>query len=635
MLKITRHPANPILKPDPNFSWQATATFNGCPVRQGKKTHLLFRAFSRPQYNVMGNSRLPISTIGQTASSDGIKFQPSKSFITPEYAWERFGCEDPRVTKLDGLYYIFYTALSTYPFTANGIRVGVALSKDLKNIIAKHPVTPFNAKAMALFPDRINGKLAAILSVNTDQPPAKMALIYFDKPEQIWSAQYWENWYQKLDQQTLDLKRESDDHVEVGAPPIKTKWGWLLIYSHINHYGKPNMLFGIEAVLLDQNDPRKIIARTSYPFLMPERLYELYGMVPNVVFPSGASVRGDELRIYYGAADTTCCLATTSLKRLIKYMQADTSKQVSFRRHPGNPIICPRPGNPWEAKAAFNPTAFQLDGKVHIIYRAMSKDNVSVFGYATSLDGVKIEERLTEPIYVPRAKFEQKKGSGNSGCEDPRATVIGSTLYLCYTAFNGRQPPRVALTSIPLRQFLRREWDWREPVLISAPSLDDKDAAIFPEKVNGKYLIFHRICDDIDIALVDTLDFDGKTWLEEGRWLKQRREHWDNRKVGICGPPFKTAKGWVLLYHGISKNDGMYRVGAVLLDLQQPSKIIGRTEKPLLEPETDYEKKGEVPNVVFPCGNVVIKDTVYLYYGGADKVVGVATLKIKDLLQSF
>ena len=316
-------------------------------------------------------------------------------------------------------------------------------------------------------------------------------------------------------------------------------------------------------------------------------------------------------------------------------MQADTSKQVSFRRHPGNPIICPRPGNPWEAKAAFNPTAFQLDGKVHIIYRAMSKDNVSVFGYATSLDGVKIEERLTEPIYVPRAKFEQKKGSGNSGCEDPRATVIGSTLYLCYTAFNGRQPPRVALTSIPLRQFLRREWDWREPVLISAPSLDDKDAAIFPEKVNGKYLIFHRICDDIDIALVDTLDFDGKTWLEEGRWLKQRREHWDNRKVGICGPPFKTAKGWVLLYHGISKNDGMYRVGAVLLDLQQPSKIIGRTEKPLLEPETDYEKKGEVPNVVFPCGNVVIKDTVYLYYGGADKVVGVATLKIKDLLQSF
>ena len=90
-----------------------------------------------------------------------------------------------------------------------------------------------------------------------------------------------------------------------------------------------------------------------------------------------------------------------------------------------------------------------------------------------------------------------------------------------------------------------------------------------------------------------------------------------------------------MFYHGVSKNDNIYRVGAVLLDLKNPTKIISRTEQPIFEPETDYEKKGEVSNVVFPCGNVIIKDKVYIYYGGADKVVGVATIKINDLLSAI
>ena len=207
MLKVVRHPQNPILKPDPNFSWQALATFNGCPVKKGRETHLLFRAYSQPQYNVLAGSRTPISTIGRAVSSDGINFRERMPFLVPEHEWERFGCEDPRVTKIDGVYYIFYTALSAYPFRADGIKVGVALTKDLENIIAKYPVTPFNAKAMALFPGRINGKLAAILSVNTDRPPTKMAIIYFDEPSQIWSASHWEKWYEELDKNCLDLKR--------------------------------------------------------------------------------------------------------------------------------------------------------------------------------------------------------------------------------------------------------------------------------------------------------------------------------------------------------------------------------------------------------------------------------------------
>lgn len=635
MIEIIRHPKNPILKPDPDFSWQALAVFNGCPIKHGNKTDLLFRAYSRPQYSMLAGASIPISTIGHTASNDGENFTERKSFIFPEYKWERFGCEDPRVTKIGNIYYIFYTALSTYPFSADGIKVAVALTKDFKNIIAKYPVTPFNAKAMALFPGKINGRLTAILTVNTDRPPSKICIIYFDKPNQIWSEDYWNKWHENFDQNSLDLKREDDDHIEVGAPPLKTKYGWLLIYSHIGHYGKWNRLFGIEAVLLDKNNPQKIVARTNHPLMTPEDFNELYGMAPNIIFPSGAIADRDDLKIYYGASDTTCCLAKTNLSKLLNHIRYGEQQRAHFERCTKEPIIKPRQENSWEARNTFNPTAFCADGKVHIVYRAMSDDCTSVFGYATSKDGINIDERLNSPIYAPRAEFEQKKGNGNSGCEDPRITILDDTVYMCYTAFDGVNSPRVALTSISLKKFLKREWEWENPVLISAPGLDDKDACIFPEKVNGKYLIYHRIGDDIDIALINSLKFDGRTWIDERRWLKQRRGYWDNRKVGIAAPPLKTNKGWILLYHGVSKKDGIYRVGAILLDLKNPLKIISRTDNPIFWPETDYEKQGEVPNVVFPCGNVIIKDKIYIYYGGADKVIGVAFIKVKDLLNNF
>ena len=292
MLRIERHPQNPVLKPDTDFSWQARATFNGCPIQKGDITYLFFRAISQKQYNVTADVTVELSTIGQASGIDGISFKNSRPFITPEHDWERFGCEDPRVTEMDDMYYIFYTALSRYPFSADGIKVAVAITEDLKTIREKHLVTPFNAKAMALFPEKIQGKMTAIVSVNTDKPPARMGIITFDTVEQMWSEAYWEQWYATLDNHTIDLKRNPDDHTEVGAPPIKTKDGWLLIYSHINHYGKPDVLFGIEAVLLDEKDPRKIIGQTVHPLMAPEDLYELYGMIPNIVFPSGALVQG-------------------------------------------------------------------------------------------------------------------------------------------------------------------------------------------------------------------------------------------------------------------------------------------------------------------------------------------------------
>ncbi len=632
MLEINRHHENPVLEPDLSHSWEAWAVFNGCPIKNEDGIHLLYRAVSTLHYHSGIQAWMHLSEIGQATSGDGVHFHDRRRLILPEEPWEQFGCEDPRVTRLDGVYYIFYTALSRYPFTADGIRVGVALSRDLNQIEEKHPVTPFNAKAMTLFPQKINGRIYAVLTANTDILPAQIALADFESPQQIWSQDYWEKWHTDLESHRIDLQRNPEDHIEVGAPPLKTRYGWLLLYSHIQDYQSPRRLFGIEAVLLKLGDPSKIVARTDMPLMTAEERYETLGLVPDVVFPSGALLKGDELRIYYGAADTTCCMAMTSLKDLIDQMVSPRERSTFFMRAANNPIITPDARHPWEAEATFNPAAIYEAGRVHLIYRAMSQDNTSVLGYASSRDGFHIDSREPEPVYVPREPFEKKQvASGNSGCEDPRLTRIGDTIYMCYTAFDGRSNPRVALTSLPADAFLKKEWHWATPVLISPPGIDDKDACIFPEKVGGKYMIFHRIGNDIDLDLVPSLDFTGSRWLEEWRWLQPRRGYWDSLKVGVVAPPIKIDKGWTLFYHGVAE-DRVYRVGAVLLDPKDPTHIIGRSLDPIFEPEADYEKNGLTPNVVFPCGCVLLGNQVFIYYGGGDSVVCAATIEVDRLL---
>ncbi len=629
---IERSKQNPILKPNRNKSWEADAVLNGCPVKKGNCIYLAFRAVSLPHYHSIANTKLKVSDIGIAQSRDGINFSHRKRLIFADQPWDRFGCEDPRVTKLDNKYYIFYTALSEYPFKAEGIRVALAISKDLETIQEKHLITPFNAKAMALFPEKINGKMWTALTVNTDRPPAKICLASFDKEEDLWSEKYWQGWYSDVEKYALPLQRTPNDHIEVGAPPIKTKDGWLLFYSYIRNYFSPNRLFTIEAVLLDLKNPRKIIARTKAPLLTPEEYYEKIGHVPNVVFPSGAIIKNGVIYLYYGAADTTCCLALISLNGLLKKM-FHVEGPIKFLWSNEKQIIAPVKNHSWESKATFNPAAIYLGGKVHILYRAISEDNTSVLGYAVSKNGISIDYRSDEPVYTPRESFEGKPHPGrNSGCEDPRLTKIGNIIYMCYTAYDGKCPPRVALTSISEKDFLNQKWNWAKPALLSPPDTDDKDACIFPEKIKGKYVIIHRDGDDIDISFSESLNFDGKTWLEEYRWILPRPGTWDSKKVGVAGPPIKTKKGWLILYHGISENDGFYRVGAVLADLHDPTEIIARTDESIFEPRTPFERIGQVPNVVFPCGNVVIGGALFMYYGCADQVAGVATIPLNKLL---
>jgi predicted GH43/DUF377 family glycosyl hydrolase len=309
MLKLTRYPHNPIFIPDEKNEWEKSGTFNGCVAKLGDSYHLLYRALSSSKS----------SSIGYAKAEDFFAFADREILVKPDSDWDRFGCEDPRVTFLDGIFYIFYTGLSTQPLTPDSIKICLAKTRDFTSL-EKHPVTTFNSKAMALFPEKINGKFAAVLTVSTDRPPlpAKIAVAYFDNEEDIWSKEYWDKWFSEQDKYSLPLLRDSSHQIEVGAPPIKTESGWVFFYSYTKNYFSNDKAFGIEAALLDLNSPHNVVARTSEAMLTPEADYELYGEVPKVVFPSGALLDGNTFWVFYGSADYCICLASCEKDILLK-----------------------------------------------------------------------------------------------------------------------------------------------------------------------------------------------------------------------------------------------------------------------------------------------------------------------------
>lgn len=630
MFIVKRNKKNPLIGPEKGHSSEGYATFNGNPIMVGSNINLLYRAQSLPEK--VGNDIFSLSSISKAVSRDGINFTKREQFILPEEKWERFGCEDPRVTKIGSKYYIFYTALSIYPFTAQGIKVGLAISDDLKKVSEKHLVTPFNAKAMTLFPEKINGKYVAMLTVHPDLPPSNIALAEFDKIEDIWSEDYWNKWYKDLDKHILTIPKSGGDHVEIGSCPIKTKDGWLLVYSSIQNYLSSNKIFGIECLLLDLKNPLKIIGKTKGPILVPEEQYEIYGMVRNTIFPSGAMIKGKDLYIYYGSTDTTISLATVSLEPLIKSMKYPY-KESGFKRLTKGPLIVPRKDVPWESKAIFNPACIEINGVISILYRAMSEDNTSVMGIALTKNGTKIIYQGDDPAYVPREYFEEKRiPGGNSGCEDPRLTQIGNTIYVYYTAYNGITPPSVAMSCISKKDFVDRKWNWSKPVLVTADGVDDKDGCLHPELIKGKYMLFHRVNNYICIDYGKTPAFTERNSFKNIPLLLPRKGMWDSKKVGISAPPIKTKKGWILLYHGVSENS-VYRVGAALLDLKDPTIVISRTTDYIFSPLDEHDLTGQVNNVVFPCGAVLRNGKILMYYGGADSVVDVAEIKLEEILK--
>ncbi len=637
-IRIFRHPQNPILSPDPKNAFEKEAVFNPTVVKDGKQYHLLYRAMSEKK--VHQGQELSLSTIGHAISQDGVNFVKKGQLIKPEKEWEKYGCEDPRITKIDGQYFILYTALSEYPPRPEGIRVGLAISKDLKTIQAKHLVTHFNAKAMALFPEKIGNQYAAILTADTDRPPARIGLACFNQLSDLWSPGFWNKWYKCLDhyRHSINLRRLNSDQIEVGAVPVKTEHGWLLVYAHIqNYYNPQKRLFGIEVALLDKNNPREIIARTDEPIISPSVKYEQKGAVENVIFPSGALIEKNTLRIYYGATDNYSALAEVNMEDLFLAMRKNPIKEVFLMtKHHHNPILTPRKENFWEANSVFNPAAIYEGEKFYLVYRAQSLDHTSTLGLAESDDGFHFK-RFNDPIYSPRRDFEQKKEPGRlSGCEDPRITKMGKDFYMFYTAYNGIDHPRVAMSSISVDDFVNHRWNWSDPVAISEFGIHNKNSCLLPEKINDRYVVLHRTGGrDIAIDYVDNLEElrQEQKWLEKEEAIYPRPNGWDGEKIGIAGPPIKISLGWLLLYHGVSDIDRQYRIGMMILDHHNPSKVLYRSKYPILKPTEKYEQEGDVPNVIFPCGAVLVNNTLFVYYGGGDKVIGVATAQMDELLK--
>jgi beta-1,2-mannobiose phosphorylase / 1,2-beta-oligomannan phosphorylase len=630
MINLTRYPANPIFKPDDKNSWESYSAFNGNIIKVDDKYKMVYRATSQKQF--IAGAELRLSVIGLAESSDGIGFAKRRLFVEPEEEWEKFGLEDPRITYMEGRYYIFYTALSSWPPNAPNIRVGLAISKNLDTIEEKHLVTPFNAKGMSLFPEKINGKYAVVLTSDSDYPPSTISIAYLTKLEDLWSEAYWHDWHDSVNEHAIPLVWSESNRVDVGTPPIKTPYGWLLVYCSIKNHQTDARQFEIRAVLLDLTDPQKVIGIVKHPLLVPEEKYEEEGTVPNTIFPTSAIIEDDTFSLYYSASDTTICLATIPIKDLYANIQTNNVLPVKFEKFKENPILTPREGVDWEKNGVFNPTAIKLEDKVYILYRAQSADNTSRFGLAISHDGVKIDERLGEPVYSPREDFESKKvPNGNSGCEDPRITLMDDRIFVCYTAFSGQGNTRVALTSITISDFIARNWNWEKPVLVSAPEVYDKDACLLPEKVEGKYLIMHRIMPGISIDASDTLVFGETNWIKTQSYIVPRPHTWDDEKIGIGPTPIKTPAGWLLIYHGISKKDQFYRVGAMLLDIKNPQIVKARTDYPILEPLEDYEKVNG-RGIAFPCGAIEMGEYLYIYYGGGDGVSAVAKVNKEELI---
>lgn len=294
-----------------------------------------------------------------------------------------------------------------------------------------------------------------------------------------------------------------------------------------------------------------------------------------------------------------------------------------MKRFKHNPILEPIKSNPWESRCVFNAAAMYSEGLVHIIYRAMGDDNISRLGLATSNDGFTIKERLETPVFNPVNHAER------DGCEDPRLTVIGDQVVMAYTAYRNHDFPvifQISLTTINLKDFVNRNWNWRERVL-PFPGVRNKDAVILPGKVDGKYVMFHRIEPSICVSYSEDL----KRWHDFKSIMEPRDKMWDSVKIGAAGTPIELNEGYLFIYHGVDEKKH-YSLGAALLDKSNPEKILYRSEKPILTPCEGYECVGDVPNVVFSCGNVQLDDQVIVYYGGADTVLCGASYELNELL---
>jgi predicted GH43/DUF377 family glycosyl hydrolase len=216
-------------------------------------------------------------------------------------------------------------------------------------------------------------------------------------------------------------------------------------------------------------------------------------------------------------------------------------------------------------------------------------------------------------------------------------TLIEDRVYLTFNAFDGWDYIRVGAVHIDLQDFERKFWKWSMPLMLSPHGEVHKNWVLFPEKIQGKFALLHSITPDVQVELIDRLEDVGhgahKIVSRFGQ--KKGRNEWDTHVRGAGTPPIKTDRGWLLLYHATQAHDSSrYKIGAMLLDLADPTKVIARSEGPLLSPDEYYENNWK-PGVVYTCGAVVKDGQLMIYYGGGDQTINVAHAPLDHVLTSL
>jgi len=295
-----------------------------------------------------------------------------------------------------------------------------------------------------------------------------------------------------------------------------------------------------------------------------------------------------------------------------------------LHRYEGNPII-ELEDIPFKCNTVFNTAAVKFNGQYLLLLRVENLQGRSVFVLAHSRDGYEFDVDdfpVMWPVESgPMAVYE------THGIEDPRITLLDGVYYIMYTAYGDLGPAVAIATTTDFQTFERHG-------LVGMPP--SKNCALFPKKVGGRFCRFDRppaAGGSIWISYSEDL----KYWGDHKVVMAPRGGHWDCTRIGAGAPPIETERGWLEIYHGVKDTSAgpIYRLGAVLLDHEDPSIVLGRTLIPVLSPREFYERVGDIGNVVFSCGLIVEDDrTIKVYYGAADTVICVATASIVELMDS-
>lgn len=301
-----------------------------------------------------------------------------------------------------------------------------------------------------------------------------------------------------------------------------------------------------------------------------------------------------------------------------------------FERHPANPILT---GADWpgQVNAVFNPAAAEVGGETVLLARVEDRRGISHLGVARSANGIDGWRISPDPLLAP----DDATPSEQWGFEDPRVVWVDELArwVITCTAY-GPAGPAVFLATTEDFFTVERYGIVRHP--------EDKNAALLPHRIGGRWVLFHRPKTDFgggrgDIQLSRSADL--VSWSAPEQVLEPRAgAWWDSLRIGIGPPPIPTEHGWLLIYHGVKETiaGDIYRVGLALLDLDEPTRVLHRLPTWILGPVAPYERTGDVPNVVFPCGVIHDRETdvVRLYYGAADSSICVAIARLADLLDA-